>query len=397
MQLKAKRNLLVAFGGSIGIFSVLLMLSLGNGVTGYMNDEINSNMNPLLIDVVKSPEEEDQSQHGPPGQQMGKEPFTKEDIAKISGIENVVKVEKGTTIRGNANVVYSETNYELSSLETITDSVNEDNIEMGILPSKNEILLTTDFAQNLISEETYETLVGESIKLFVNEMDEDNKPVIVEKTLVISGIYEQADRGPMGGASAYISYNTLEDVYSEQNLTLEPIQINAYAANLDDVEEIKMNIEQIGFVSSPTAKMMEQVTTYLNMATWLLSGIAGISLLVSGIMILVVLYISVVERTREIGILRAIGARKKDIRRIFFSESALMGLMSGVIAVAGAFLISIVLNNVLYNSFGAELILLTPEYMLFGIGISTLISVIAGLLPSSKAAKLDPMESLRYE
>ena len=106
------------------------------------------------------------------------------------------------------------------------------------------------------------------------------------------------------------------------------------------------------------------------------------------IMILVVLYISVVERTREIGILRAIGARKKDIRRIFFSESALLGIFSGVIAVAVAIVISSVVNNLLSDSFGAELIQLTPEYMLFGIGV-TLISVIAGLLPSSKAAKLE--------
>jgi putative ABC transport system permease protein len=398
MQLKAKRNILVALGGSIGIFSVLLMLSLGNGVTGYMNDEINSSMNPLLVDVVKQAEEtEVQEQNGPPIQQMGGEPFTDEDIAKISGLENIERVEKVTTITGKTNVVYRDKNYELSALGTVTDTINEDNIEKGKLPSENEVLLTTSYVKSLSSEETYESLVGETIKLFVNEMGENNQPVTVERELVVSGIYVQENRGPMEGAGAYVSYSTLEDVYSEQDLTLQPTQLNAYAANQDDVEGIKIDVEEAGFVSSPISSMMEQVTTYLDMATLLLSGIAGISLLVSGIMILVVLYISVVERTREIGILRAIGARKKDIRRIFFSESALMGLMSGVIAVAGAFIISIILNNFLSNSFGAELINLTPEYMLFGIGVSTLISVIAGLLPSSKAAKLDPMESLRYE
>ncbi|MEW9502487.1 ABC transporter ATP-binding protein/permease [Jeotgalibacillus marinus] len=398
MQLKAKRNILVALGGSIGIFSVLLMLSLGNGVTGYMNDEINSTMNPLLVDVVKQVEKEEvQDQHGPPNQQMGGEPFSEEDITKISGLENVERVEKATTITGKTNVVYRDKNYELSALGTVTDTINEDNIEKGTLPSENEVLLTTSYAQSLSSNEAYESLVGETIKLFVNEMGENNQPLTVERELVVSGIYVQENMGPMEGAGVYVSYSTLEDAYSEQNLTLQPTQLNAYAANQGDVEGIKMDVEEAGFASSPIASMMEQVTTYLDMATLLLSGIAGISLLVSGIMILVVLYISVVERTREIGILRAIGARKKDIRRIFFSESALMGLMSGVIAVAGAFIISIILNNFLSNSFGAELIQLTPEYMLFGIGVSTLISVIAGILPSSKAAKLDPMESLRYE
>lgn len=398
MQLKARRNILVALGGSIGIFSVILMLSLGNGVTDYMNDEINTNLNPLLVDVVKQNEEETtQEKELRPNPQTGSESFSDEDIAKVSNLENVERVEKVTTIRGKTNVVYNEENYELASMGTITDTINEDNIEKGTLPSKNEVLLTTSFAQSLSSEETYESLVGESVTLFINEMGENNQPVIVERELVISGIYAQEDMGPVEGAGAYVSYTTLEDAYSEQKLLLQPVQLNAYAKKQEDVEKIKADVEKAGFVSSPIASMMEQVTTYVNMASWLLAGIAAISLLVSGIMILVVLYISVVERTREIGILRAIGARKKDIRRIFFSESALMGLLSGGIAVAGAQLISILLNNLTSKSFGTELIQPTNEYMLFGIGASILISVIAGLLPSSKAAKLDPMESLRYE
>ena len=114
-------------------------------------------------------------------------------------------------------------------------------------------------------------------------------------------------------------------------------------------------------------------------------------------MILVVLNISVVERTREIGILRAIGARKKDIRRIFFSESALLGLFSGLIAVVAAWLLSLLLNKLIYNAFEVELVRVSAVYLIFGLGVSTLISIVAGLLPSSKAAKLDPMESLRYE
>ncbi|MGN7298317.1 ABC transporter ATP-binding protein/permease [Ferdinandcohnia sp. SAFN-114] len=398
MQLKARRNILVALGGSIGIFSVILMLSLGNGVTDYMNNEINTNLNPLLVDVVKQNEEETtQEKELRPNPQTGSESFSDEDIAKVSNLENVERVEKVTTIRGKTNVVYNEENYELASMGTITDTINEDNIEKGTLPSKNEVLLTTSFAQSLSSEETYESLVGESVTLFINEMGENNQPVIVERELVISGIYAQEDMGPVEGAGAYVSYTTLEDAYSEQKLLLQPVQLNAYAKKQEDVEKIKADVEKAGFVSSPIASMMEQVTTYVNMASWLLAGIAAISLLVSGIMILVVLYISVVERTREIGILRAIGARKKDIRRIFFSESALMGLLSGGIAVAGAQLISILLNNLTSKSFGTELIQPTNEYMLFGIGASILISVIAGLLPSSKAAKLDPMESLRYE
>jgi putative ABC transport system permease protein len=128
-----------------------------------------------------------------------------------------------------------------------------------------------------------------------------------------------------------------------------------------------------------------------------LSGIAGTALIVSGIMILVVLYISVVERTKEIGILRAVGARKKDIKRIFFAESALLGLFSGLIAVIGAMAISFILNSIFTNIFDVKLINVTVFYVGFGMIVSTVISIIAGLLPSAKAAKLDPIESLRFE
>ena len=402
MRLKAKRNILVALGGSIGIFSVILILSLGNGVTGYINNEINSSLNPLLIDVVKRADEgkvqEQVGPNSPPMQQAAKgEPFTPKDIDIISSLEKVDRVEKVTTITGKSNVVFNEQNKALTALGTVTDSIKEESIKKGTLPSENEVLLTMSFAKSLSSEETYESLVGKTVSLYINEMDENNQPVTIKSELPVSGLYEQEDMGPMSGANAYVSYSTLENVYSKQELTLQPSQINVYAANQADVEGIKAAVDEAGFESTPTASIMEQVTNYLNMATWLLSGIAGISLFVSGIMILVVLYISVVERTREIGILRAIGARKKDIRRIFFSESALLGLLSGVIAVAVALVSSIALNNLLLNSFGAKLLQLTPAYMLFGIGISTLISVIAGWLPSSKAAKLDPMESLRYE
>lgn len=398
MTLNAKRNILVATGGAIGILSVILMLSLGSGVTGYINDQINSSLNPLLVDVIKTADQgEMKHQDGPPMQQVADEPLTEQDINIISGIKNVDRVEKVTTITGKSNVVFNDKNKELSALGTVTDSIKADKVEKGTLPKENQVLLTASFAKSLSSEETYKSLVGETVSLYINEMDEQNHPVIIESKMVVSGIYDQEDMGPMSGSNAYISYSTLEKAYSKQNLTLQPKQINAYASNQDDVKGIKEAVDKAGFKSSPIASIMERVTTYLKMASWVLSGIAGISLLVSGIMILVVLNISVVERTREIGILRAIGARKKDIRRIFFSESALLGLLSGTIAVAAAWVISIVLNKVLSNIFGVELIQLTPMYMLFGIGVSTLISVVAGVLPSSKAAKLDPMESLRYE
>lgn len=137
--------------------------------------------------------------------------------------------------------------------------------------------------------------------------------------------------------------------------------------------------------------------TMLNILTIVLAGIAGISLLVSSIMILVVLYISVVERTKEIGLLRAIGARSKDIKRIFVSEAFLIGLSSGVVGLLTALVISFFVNQGSLKMFDMKVMNVTVAYAISGVAISTIVSMIAGLFPANKAAKLDPVDSLRTE
>lgn len=395
MKLNAKRNILVALGGSIGILSVILMLSIGNGVTTFIDNEIQSSMNPLMIDITKMAEG---SEEDNPMAMMGAlEPFSEEDIEQIRNIPHVESVEKVISFAMTTSAGYEDKQSTIIQFSTLTDSIKKEDLKAGTLPSEKEVLLTPSLAKALTSEEDESSLIGKEISIYVNAVDENNKPVIIENKLEVSGIYNDENTTSQGMTMAYVPFETLEMAYAEQGLTLSATQINAIAEKQEYVEGINTTLEEQGYASSQMAKMVKKVTGYMDIATILLAAIAGVSLIVSGIMILVVLYISVVERTREIGILRAVGARKKDIKRIFFSESALLGLFSGLIAVAGAFVISIIGNNILSNSFGAELIGLTGQHMLFGIAVSMVVSIVAGLMPSSKAANLDPMESLRYE
>lgn len=128
-----------------------------------------------------------------------------------------------------------------------------------------------------------------------------------------------------------------------------------------------------------------------------LTIIACISLIVSAIMILVVLYISVSERTKEIGVLKSIGARRKDIRLIFTSESFLIGLLSGIVGIILALSVYGIFVAVLTSLLGFAPLSLKWYYFLIAIGVSVAVSMLSGLYPSNKAAKLDPVESLRRE
>lgn len=398
MRLKASRNLLVALGSSIGILSVILMLSLGSGVTKYINDEINASLNPLMIDVTK-PDKSAPKEQAHPGAavQQTMLPFEQADIDKIKAIDHVGSVDRVASLMRQSSVVYDGKRTEISQLATLTKDTDKSILVAGEFPDANEIILTADQAKAISSEKTFKKLVGNKLMFYVNDIDEQNKPIILERELTVSGIADIENANVANANIAYVPYKTLEVMYDGSGKALKPMQLNVYANDQNHLEGIKASIEKAGYSSANLEKLLKQVTNYLDMATFVLAGIAGISLIVSGIMILVVLYISVVERTREIGILRAIGARKKDIKRIFFSESALLGLLSGFIGVVGALVIGMVLNKVLEGSFGAELINLSLGNILSGIATSTIISIVAGLLPSSKAAKLDPIESLRYE
>ena len=112
-------------------------------------------------------------------------------------------------------------------------------------------------------------------------------------------------------------------------------------------------------------------------------------------MIIVVEYISVLERTQEIGILRSIGTRKRDISRIFITESGYLGIIGGAFGIGIGALLSLIINIITKMTMDYFFIAVNPLYYLLGITVSVLVSILAGIAPSRKAAGLDPIEALR--
>ncbi len=144
---------------------------------------------------------------------------------------------------------------------------------------------------------------------------------------------------------------------------------------------------------------MSSVTTIINAITYVLIAFVAISLIVSSIMIGVITLISVQERTKEIGILRAIGASKRNVSNMFNAETAIIGFTSGVIGVGITYLLCIVVNIVLHSLTDLEnlnAVLPIPFALLF-IAISVLLTLFAGIIPSRSASKKDPVVALRSE
>ena len=144
--------------------------------------------------------------------------------------------------------------------------------------------------------------------------------------------------------------------------------------------------------------MMSSVSTIIDVISYALIAFVGISLVVSSIMIGIITYISVLERTKEIGILRSIGASKKDVSRVFNAETLIVGLVAGLLGIGVTILLNIPINIIINMLVGITGIAKLPVGgAIILVVISVVLTMIAGLIPARFAAKRDPVEALRSE
>ena len=191
----------------------------------------------------------------------------------------------------------------------------------------------------------------------------------------------------------------------------KPSTINIYPKDFESKDMITTRISEYNDKQTNDGKeenvitytdivgvMMSSVSTIINVISYVLIAFVGISLVVSSIMIGIITYISVLERTKEIGILRSIGASKKDVSRVFNAETLIIGLVAGLIGIGVTILLNIPINMVIKSMVGISNISKLPtKGAIILVAISVGLTMIAGLIPAKFAAKRDPVEALRTE
>ncbi|MBQ9977956.1 MAG: ABC transporter ATP-binding protein/permease [Clostridia bacterium] len=265
-----------------------------------------------------------------------------------------------------------------------------------------------DYVEEVLEEKVkqeYKNAALEQIKM----MPEDQFPVMLMPLINSKSTDELAELYDAHMPPVYSESNL------EENLKLlgsvdknDPDTISIYAATFEDKDKIADAIakynesvikeDQISYTDY-VALMMSSITTIINVISYVLVAFVSISLVVSSIMIGIITYISVLERTKEIGILRAIGASKKDIARVFNAETLIVGFSAGAIGILFTLLLCIPINAIIrYLSgivnIGASLPVVAAIILVV---ISMLLTFISGLIPSGIAAKKDPVEALRSE
>lgn len=190
-----------------------------------------------------------------------------------------------------------------------------------------------------------------------------------------------------------------------------PSGISIYPKDFESKEKITKGIEEYNRIQREEGKdentinytdivgtMMKSVSQIIDTISYVLIAFVAISLIVSSIMIGIITYISVLERTKEIGILRAIGASKKDISRVFNAETLIVGLISGLIGIGITVLLTIPINSAIYAITGVKVVTAVPFVAgIILVAISVILTIIAGLIPAKMASKKDPVVALRTE
>jgi len=318
------------------------------------------------------------------------EGYMKEKLENSEEIKVVgILKEKGTTLSSKQGGV----GYLTSLKEYTIDKINESEIVKEQRENQEKNVFTgLDFPKD-DEKFSYDNLTNEQ-KMYMASLSREELAKMMEVYTTNSNSSYEDNMKKLGAVD-------LDN----------PSTINIYPKDFESKDSIAKEIEKYNKMQRKNGKeeneivysdlvgtLISSVSSIVDVVSYVLIAFVTISLVVSSIMIAIITYISVLERTKEIGILRAIGASKKDITRVFNAETIIEGFSAGILGIVITLLISIPVNIIVESNFNVENIASLPLMAaLVLIFISTFLTVIAGLIPSKIAAKKDPVEALRSE
>jgi putative ABC transport system permease protein len=397
------RTLLTMLGIVIGIGTVILVLSAGAGFRSLIDAEVGTfGTNTLFIQTRVPPTTKNlaASSSGPGGAFSGVviSSFKQRDLDEIKKLGNVV--DDYGIVTGLAPVSYRNNNKSVIYYGASAERFNID---------KNTLSEGRFYTQAEDTGGAQVVILGASVAKDLFAQDDPIGKLLRVGALNFQVIGVYTAQGALGGGDdlIYIPLNTAQKkLLGIDYITVGIVQLQDINQSDSTISEIQTLMRRNHSITDPNkddfkvqsqAQALDTFNTIFNGITFLLIAIAAISLIVGGVGIMNIMYVVVTERTAEIGLKKALGARESDILNEFLIESIVVTIFGGIIGIAvGSFLGWIV--SVIATSAHLAWTFSVPFYAIaIGFGVSAVIGISFGVFPARSAAKMDPIEALRYE
>ncbi|MFZ1250740.1 MAG: FtsX-like permease family protein [Candidatus Microsaccharimonas sp.] len=440
------RTVLTSLAIAVGAFTITISLAAGEGARQYANNLINSNVNPQALFIVK----DDALFGGPTSQSSIREydpdasatsqgitikQMTQEDVDTLAArkeLTSVVPTYQPTV----QYITFGDSAKKFSADVSSYNSTVISGVAQGTLPPQgteiedDEAVLPSAYADFLVEQKIANSpadLIGRKVVMTVAQAtatpsEEDITAAFVaggqaavqsllspktkQFSLTVRAISEKSAEALTSTTSIQIAPNAARAIseFSTEGTSQYQKYVGVTAVVKDgyDPAEVKETLQREDGYFPQTAKDLQSVIfTVVNTLQGIVLGFGIIALIASVFGIINTQYISVLERTREIGLMKALGMRGSSVSRLFQFEAAWIGFLGGVIGAAVAVILGLILNpiitSVLNLSDGTSLLIFKPIPIIVMIAVLIIIAMLAGWFPARKAAKLDPIEALRTE
>lgn len=395
------RSWLTIIGIVIGVAAIVAIISIGDGLQANVQKSLGS----LGADLITVSPGYSRATgmgpgQGPQGGGISTVNLTDKDLNVIKQVPGVIYVNGMVSGRSDMILGTEKTSVSISGVDiTVWRSIVTTELESGryLQPGdSNAVVIGYSLAHNV----------------FLQPITQNRPVTIGGRTFKVVGIFAQS--GGFGGTdnAVYMPADSARDVITETVDRNHFTSITVKIADQNLADRVKADIEQKlmmshhvnsrtrDFTVTAFASIQQQISSVTQAITLFLGAIAAVSLLVGAVGIANTMFMSVMERTRQIGLLKSLGATDTEVMKVFLIESGLFGVVGGVIGVTTGILISVLISSIglqMIGPGGTMTTVVSPQLIIFSLAFSIIVGVLSGVMPARSAARMNPVDALRFE